>query len=146
MRLPTIPVAANQVLSCTLTHTAPAGSISVTGPMPPCCYTSGSARTTPLSSRFASSPPMVLWYALPQSHVYFRRIETDGASQAWSIIAFSNAVVLHKWQHIVSVFIHLAPMVLTYGLRWCILLRCLASLPLRIQSLCRHFSIASSQS
>ena len=64
MRLPTIPVSANPVLSCTLTHTAPAGSISVTGPILPCCCTCGSAQTTPLSSRFASSPRMVLWYAL----------------------------------------------------------------------------------
>jgi hypothetical protein len=38
--------------------------------------------------------------------------------KAWSILAFNQALVLHQWQQVVSVFIHVAPMILTYGLRW----------------------------
>eukprot|EP00301_Raphidiophrys_heterophryoidea_P011661 c17823_g1_i1.p1 GENE.c17823_g1_i1~~c17823_g1_i1.p1 ORF type:complete len:360 (-),score=62.00 c17823_g1_i1:57-1136(-) len=37
---------------------------------------------------------------------------------AWSILAFNQALVFHSWQHVTSVFIHISPMFLTYGLRW----------------------------
>jgi hypothetical protein len=37
---------------------------------------------------------------------------------AWSILAFNQALVFHKWQNVTSVFIHISPMMLTYGLRW----------------------------
>jgi hypothetical protein len=35
-----------------------------------------------------------------------------------SILAFNQSIVFHKWQQVVSVFIHVSPMLLTYGLRW----------------------------
>jgi hypothetical protein len=35
-----------------------------------------------------------------------------------SILAFNQSIVFHKWQQVVSVFIHVSPMFLTYGLRW----------------------------
>ena len=37
---------------------------------------------------------------------------------AWSILAFNQSLIFHSWQHITSVFIHVSPMLLTYGLRW----------------------------
>eukprot|EP00282_Hemiselmis_andersenii_P014290 CAMPEP_0114137926 /NCGR_PEP_ID=MMETSP0043_2-20121206/16033_1 /TAXON_ID=464988 /ORGANISM="Hemiselmis andersenii, Strain CCMP644" /LENGTH=364 /DNA_ID=CAMNT_0001231829 /DNA_START=73 /DNA_END=1167 /DNA_ORIENTATION=+ len=37
---------------------------------------------------------------------------------AWSILAFSQSLVLHSLQHMTSVFIHVSPMLLTLGLRW----------------------------
>ncbi len=37
---------------------------------------------------------------------------------AWSVLTFNQALVFHKWQQVVSVFIHVSPMLLTFGLRW----------------------------
>jgi hypothetical protein len=37
---------------------------------------------------------------------------------AWSILAFNQALIFHSWQHVTSVFIHISPMMLTFGLRW----------------------------
>eukprot|EP00290_Baffinella_frigidus_P018724 CAMPEP_0180216946 /NCGR_PEP_ID=MMETSP0987-20121128/16600_1 /TAXON_ID=697907 /ORGANISM="non described non described, Strain CCMP2293" /LENGTH=359 /DNA_ID=CAMNT_0022176305 /DNA_START=2 /DNA_END=1081 /DNA_ORIENTATION=- len=37
---------------------------------------------------------------------------------AWSILAFQQSIVLHSPQHMISVFIHISPMMLTLGLRW----------------------------
>jgi hypothetical protein len=37
---------------------------------------------------------------------------------AWSVLAFNQALVFHSQPHITSVFIHVSPMLLTYGLRW----------------------------
>ncbi len=37
---------------------------------------------------------------------------------AWSILAFNQSLVLHNWQQITSVFIHVSPSCLTLGLRW----------------------------
>ena len=37
---------------------------------------------------------------------------------AWSVLAFNQSLVFHSWQHVTSVFIHVSPMLLTYGLRW----------------------------
>jgi len=37
---------------------------------------------------------------------------------AWSILAFNQSLVFHKCQQIVSVFIHISPMMVTFGLRW----------------------------
>jgi hypothetical protein len=37
---------------------------------------------------------------------------------AWSVLAFNQALVFHSWQHITSVFVHVSPMLLSYGLRW----------------------------
>ena len=37
---------------------------------------------------------------------------------AWSILAFSQSLVLHSMQHMISVFIHTSPMILTMALRW----------------------------
>jgi hypothetical protein len=37
---------------------------------------------------------------------------------AWSVLAFDQSLVFHSPQHITSVFIHVSPMFLTFGLRW----------------------------
>ena len=37
---------------------------------------------------------------------------------AWSILAFQQSLVLHSLQHMISVFIHSSPMILTLALRW----------------------------
>jgi len=37
---------------------------------------------------------------------------------AWSVLAFNQALVFHKWQNMTSVFIHVSPMMFSWGLRW----------------------------
>ena len=37
---------------------------------------------------------------------------------AWSILAFDQSTIFHSQQHMTSVFIHVSPMLLTFGLRW----------------------------
>jgi hypothetical protein len=61
--------------------------------------------------------------------------------QAWSILAFNQALVLHQWQQVVSVFIHVAPMILTYGLRCYLFLCCYIRLEMLPLSLLLHSSL-----
>lgn len=37
---------------------------------------------------------------------------------AWSVLAFSHAMIFHSYAHVTSVIIHTSPLVLSYGIRW----------------------------
>ncbi|GMH61701.1 hypothetical protein TrLO_g7546 [Triparma laevis f. longispina] len=37
---------------------------------------------------------------------------------AWAVLAFNNSLIFHSVQHMVSAFIHISPMLLSYCLRW----------------------------
>lgn len=37
---------------------------------------------------------------------------------AWSVLAFSHAMIFHSSAHVTSVVVHTSPVMLTYGLRW----------------------------
>eukprot|EP00931_Biecheleriopsis_adriatica_P066641 TRINITY_DN40949_c0_g1_i1.p1 TRINITY_DN40949_c0_g1~~TRINITY_DN40949_c0_g1_i1.p1 ORF type:complete len:356 (-),score=66.18 TRINITY_DN40949_c0_g1_i1:2-1069(-) len=37
---------------------------------------------------------------------------------AWSVLAFNNSLVFHSEDHMISCFIHISPVLLSYGLRW----------------------------
>lgn len=37
---------------------------------------------------------------------------------AWSVLAFNNSLLFHSIDHITSVFIHMSPMIVTFGLHW----------------------------
>ena len=37
---------------------------------------------------------------------------------AWAVLAFNNSLIFHSLQHMVSAFIHISPMLLSYCLRW----------------------------
>ena len=37
---------------------------------------------------------------------------------AWAVLAFNNSLIFHSAQHMVSAFIHISPMLLSYCLRW----------------------------
>jgi hypothetical protein len=75
-----------------------------------------------------------LWF-FPKSPVMFQILFLcANGPLAWSILAFNQALVFHKWQQITSVFIHVSPMMVrcrqtslshpdavaqvTYGIRW----------------------------
>lgn len=56
---------------------------------------------------------------LPTNAVCFQVLfVTANGPLAWSILAFQQSLVLHSLQHMISVFIHTSPMILTLGLRW----------------------------
>ena len=58
-------------------------------------------------------------WCLPHNTVLFQIIFLcANGPLAWSILAFNQSIVFHKWQQIVSVFIHISPMLFTFGLRW----------------------------
>lgn len=58
-------------------------------------------------------------YVFPDSPVLFQIcFVVSSGPLAWSIPAFSQALVFHKWQNMTSVFIHISPMLLTFLLRW----------------------------
>jgi hypothetical protein len=61
---------------------------------------------------------LYLW-VMPRNQTLFQIVFLcANGPLAWSILAFNQAIVFHKWQQVVSVFIHVSPMLLTYGLRW----------------------------
>ena len=37
---------------------------------------------------------------------------------AWATVAFNHSLIFHSYPHITSLFIHISPLLLTYGLRW----------------------------
>eukprot|EP00293_Proteomonas_sulcata_P007630 CAMPEP_0184291346 /NCGR_PEP_ID=MMETSP1049-20130417/3395_1 /TAXON_ID=77928 /ORGANISM="Proteomonas sulcata, Strain CCMP704" /LENGTH=248 /DNA_ID=CAMNT_0026598779 /DNA_START=563 /DNA_END=1310 /DNA_ORIENTATION=- len=62
-----------------------------------------------------------MWYVLgaPTSGKWFQVLFlAANGPLAWSILAFSQSLVLHSPQHMISVFIHTSPMMLTLCLRW----------------------------
>ena len=61
---------------------------------------------------------MYIW-VLPKNTALFQVVFLcANGPLAWSVLAFNQSLVFHKWQQVVSVFIHVSPMLLTYGLRW----------------------------
>eukprot|EP00281_Chroomonas_sp_CCMP1168_P022466 CAMPEP_0206228970 /NCGR_PEP_ID=MMETSP0047_2-20121206/9446_1 /ASSEMBLY_ACC=CAM_ASM_000192 /TAXON_ID=195065 /ORGANISM="Chroomonas mesostigmatica_cf, Strain CCMP1168" /LENGTH=231 /DNA_ID=CAMNT_0053652235 /DNA_START=172 /DNA_END=867 /DNA_ORIENTATION=+ len=62
---------------------------------------------------------MIYCLGLPADGVCFQVLFlAANGPLAWSILAFSQSLVLHSLQHMTSVFIHTSPMLLTLGLRW----------------------------
>ena len=61
---------------------------------------------------------LYIW-VMPHSATMFQIVFlASNGPLAWSILAFNQSLIFHSWQHITSVFIHVSPMMLTYGLRW----------------------------
>lgn len=59
-----------------------------------------------------------VWFT-PTSHTAFQILFLcANGPLAWAVLAFNQSLVFHKWQQVVSVFIHVSPMLLTYGIRW----------------------------
>lgn len=68
---------------------------------------------------FANFLSLLYCWIWPRSHELFQVLFlAANGPVAWSVLAFNQALVFHSWQHITSVFIHVSPMLLTYGLRW----------------------------
>ena len=68
---------------------------------------------------FANFLSLIYCWIWPRSHELFQVLFlAANGPVAWSVLAFNQALVFHSWQHITSVFIHVSPMLLTYGLRW----------------------------
>ena len=59
-----------------------------------------------------------LWLAPHRADIFKVIFVCSNGPLAWSVLAFNQALVFHSWQHITSVFVHVSPMLLTYGLRW----------------------------
>jgi hypothetical protein len=59
-----------------------------------------------------------LWFDPTNAHLFQIVFFCANGPLAWSILAFNQSLVFHKWQQIVSVFIHISPTMLTFGLRW----------------------------
>jgi hypothetical protein len=58
-------------------------------------------------------------WVVPHSHVAFEVLfVAANGPLAWSVLAFNQSLVFHDWQRITSVFIHVSPMLFTFGLRW----------------------------
>lgn len=62
---------------------------------------------------------LIYIWVFPTRHVLFQIIfMVSNGPLAWSVLAFNQALVFHKWQNMTSVFIHVSPMMLSWGLRW----------------------------
>ncbi len=61
---------------------------------------------------------LYLWVLPNRSELFLIVFIVANGPLAWSILAFNQSLVLHNWQQITSVFIHVSPSCLTLGLRW----------------------------
>lgn len=64
---------------------------------------------------------LVLLYVwvFPKNETLFQIVFlSSNGPLAWAVLAFNQALALHKWQQVTSVFLHVSPMLLTYGIRW----------------------------
>jgi len=62
---------------------------------------------------------LIYVWILPQNERVFQVLfMCANGPLAWSVFAFNNSLIFHSYAHLTSVFIHISPMMLTYGLRW----------------------------
>lgn len=67
----------------------------------------------------ANSALLVYLWIMPHNAELFQIVFLcANGPLAWAIIAFNQSLVLHRWNQITSVFIHVSPGLLTLGLRW----------------------------
>lgn len=68
---------------------------------------------------FAALLLLVYCWILPDSEYIFQIIFVlANGPLAWAILAFNQALVLHKWQQTTSVLLHVSPALTTLGVRW----------------------------
>mmetsp|Transcript_13148 Transcript_13148/g.15174 ORF Transcript_13148/g.15174 Transcript_13148/m.15174 type:complete len:384 (+) Transcript_13148:239-1390(+) len=68
---------------------------------------------------FANALGLFYIFLTPKNATVFQLLFVSANGPlAWSVLAFNNSLVLHSFQHIISLCIHTAPMMLTHSLRW----------------------------
>jgi hypothetical protein len=61
---------------------------------------------------------LYIW-VLPHNETLFQIVFLSANGPlAWAVLAFNQSLALHKWQQVTSVFLHISPMLVTYGIRW----------------------------
>mmetsp|Transcript_5482 Transcript_5482/g.6610 ORF Transcript_5482/g.6610 Transcript_5482/m.6610 type:complete len:237 (+) Transcript_5482:111-821(+) len=62
---------------------------------------------------------LIYAYVLPSSSTCFQLLfATANGPVALSVLAFNNSVVWHSFQHMISMIVHVAPMLLTLSIHW----------------------------
>lgn len=62
---------------------------------------------------------LVYIWIFPKSEVLFQVLfGLANGPLAWSVLAFKNSLIFHNREQMTSAFIHMSPMIWTYGLRW----------------------------
>ena len=68
---------------------------------------------------FANAVVMLYVWFQPNDPKLFQTVfMLSNGPLAWATIAFNHSLIFHSYPHITSLFIHISPMLLTYGLRW----------------------------
>ena len=63
-------------------------------------------------------PVLYVWVRPNDPQLFMSVFMLSNGPLAWATIAFNHSLIFHSYPHISSLFIHISPMLLTYGLRW----------------------------
>ncbi|GMH76465.1 hypothetical protein TrST_g1984 [Triparma strigata] len=59
-----------------------------------------------------------IWFNPHSAETFKILFMVSNGPLAWAVLAFNNSLIFHSAQHMVSAFIHISPMLLSYCLRW----------------------------